>query len=202
MFDLELLSLPSRRSTIVQEPMTWQQWASVLKLSTMWGFHAVRQKAITNLASSAIDPVDKIILSKKHDVATWLVPALNQLAQREEPLAVEDARRLSQVAGWEFSIQFGHVRETYVSTPRLKFSDLNWSCSYTHCTIWKCSSHNLSFTTPSPETPITWPCSSCTRYFCNCGDFAFNKPAQPSAIASRSQYDFTPAIRQVYSISS
>jgi hypothetical protein len=181
--------------------MTWQQWASVLKLSTMWGFHAVRQKAITNLASSAIAPVDKIILSKKYDVSAWLVPALNQLAQQEEPLAVEDARRLSHVAGWEFSIQFGHVRETYVATPRHRLSDLGWSCQY-GCTSWKCYSHHLPIMSSSPTDLVTWPCASCQTYRCNGHHTNHNKPAQPSTVAPRSQYDFTPAILRVYAISS
>jgi hypothetical protein len=189
------------RSTIAQEPMTWQQWASVLKLSTMWGFHAVRQKAITNLASSEIDPVDKIILSKKHDVATWLVPALTQLARREEPLSIEDARRLSRVAGWEFSIQLGHVRETYVATPRHRVSDLGWSCQY-GCTSWNCYNHHLVIILSSPTDPVTWPCPSCQEYRCSGNHAIKSKPAQPSAAIPRSQYDFTVAIRRVYDINS
>jgi hypothetical protein len=180
--------------------MTWQQWASVLKLSTMWGFHAVRQKAITNIASSAIDPVDKIILSKKHDVSAWLVPTLNQLAQREQPLIIEDAQRLSQVAGWEFSLQLGHVRETYLPVSPLQFGDLNWTRTCA-CTTFRCNSHNSQFTASSPTSHVIWPCPSCTQYQCIQGHRSFNKPSQ-AAPTPRSEYDFTPTICRIYQIPS
>jgi hypothetical protein len=181
--------------------MNWQQWVSVLKLCTIWVFHDVRRKAIAKLASFDLDPVDKIILSKEYDVGAWLVPAINQLAQREEPLAVEDARRLSQVASWEFSTQLERVRETYRAGPSVKFSDLRWSCSE-GCTEWMCPRHRRPIDLSSPTDPMAWPCPSCTRYRCRCGNWTFDKPAQRTPVIPRSQHDFTAAIRRVYDISS
>jgi hypothetical protein len=60
--------------------LTWKEWASVLKLSTIWGFHAVRDQAIARLSSLAIEPIEKIILAKQFRIVQWLVPQLNALA--------------------------------------------------------------------------------------------------------------------------
>jgi hypothetical protein len=167
----------------------------------MWGFHAIRQKAITNLSGSSLDPVDKIILSKRYDVPGWLVPALNQIAQREEHLSIEDARRLSAVAGWEFPIHIGHVRETYGgnASNSIQFKSINWSCS--SCTTWYCSDHHLNMKKGKPDSYVTWPCAVCPRYYCENHTRYTNVPhGQSVPTVPRSQYDFMPEIRKTFNI--
>jgi hypothetical protein len=195
----ELMDASYDRSTVAQEEITWQQWSSVLKLATMWGFYAVRQKAIKELSKLSMDPVDKIILSKKYDLTSWLVPALNELARREERLSVQDARRLSVVAGWEFPIQVGHVRETHSATPSVKVNSISWPCTY-GCTIYNCYSHGTSVVKGSPNDSFILPCPTCTTYRCTSHSYQVNIN-KPQAPAPRSQHDFTPEIRQIFDIS-
>jgi hypothetical protein len=180
--------------------MSWQQWASVLKLSTTWGFHAVREKAIANITSSNIDAVDKIILSKQHDVAEWLVPALNELAQRQGLLVVEDAERLIQVAGLQFLMQLWRVRESHGAALATRYCDVAWTCE--DCTFYYCKSHNLRlgpYRVPSHDV-IPWPCGECTLYRCGSHDLYVIKPTARYQASARNQHDFTSEILKVYDI--
>lgn len=170
----------------------------------MWGFHAVREKAIKNISSSGLDPVDQIILSKKYDVPAWLVPSLQALARLDEPMNMEDTRRLSKVAGWEFAIHLGHVREAFKGSQGIKFCDLNWVCGYcgsgTAFTA-RCYSHSIQIRIdPSSTSVVSWPCVSCTTYTCQSHtNYSWNKPAAPTPV-QRSSYDFTPTIRKEFGI--
>jgi hypothetical protein len=180
--------------------MSWRQWASVLKLSTTWGFHAVREKAITNITSSDVDAVDKIILSKQHDVAAWLLPALNELAQRQELFAVEDAERLIQVAGLQFLMQLWRVRESHGAALATRYCDIIWTCGA--CANYYCKAHNLRLSTnrvPSHDA-ITWPCGECTLYRCGPHDLYVTRPAKTYQASARTQHDFTSEIQKVYNM--
>ncbi|KAG6333533.1 hypothetical protein ID866_5558 [Astraeus odoratus] len=75
-------------------PDNVKQWTSVLKLSTMWDFQIVRQSAIRALDSLQIDPVDRVALAQQYDIQEWLVPALNELAKRLEPISFEEGCRM------------------------------------------------------------------------------------------------------------
>lgn len=172
----------------------------------MWGFHTIREKALTNLSASGLDPVDQIILAKKYDVQSWLIPALQVLAQNNDPVGFKDALRLSEVVGWEFTLKIGHIREAYSATPGSKFCDLNWNCGncgQANHTI-RCASHNLQLVFKKASTEaIPWPCASCTTYYCiHTTGYAFTKPATSTSTVPvpRSNYDFTSAIRKEFGI--
>ena len=92
--------------------MTWEEWSSVLRLSTMWGFARIRAIAITKLSELSLDPIDKIILAKQHNVDEWLAPALNEVARREASLCLDDVTRLEPVVGWDFILKIAQVRES------------------------------------------------------------------------------------------
>lgn len=94
--------------------MTWEEWSSVLRLSTMWGFARIRAIAITKLSELSLDPIDKIILAKQHDVGEWLAPALNEVARREASICLDDVTRLEPVVGWDFILKIAQVRESLV----------------------------------------------------------------------------------------
>jgi hypothetical protein len=182
--------------------MTWQQWASVLKLSTIWGFHAVREKAVQGLSLLSLEPIDKLILAKKYHVDAWLVPVLQVLARREESLSLDEARRLTKVVGWEFVVHLGRVRETYSTTSGVRHCDLGWNCGYCSTTFTaRCYSHSSTFKiNPSSTSVVTWPCNSCTTYYCHSHtNYSFSKPAVPS-VPARPDYDFTPAIRKEFGL--
>ncbi|KIJ63372.1 hypothetical protein HYDPIDRAFT_29621 [Hydnomerulius pinastri MD-312] len=83
------------------------QWTSVLKLATLWDFDGVRKTAINALAVLPLSPVDKIVLATEYHIQDWLVPAINAMAQRPEPIGLEDVNRL----GLDFALKIASVRE-------------------------------------------------------------------------------------------
>jgi len=59
----------------------------------MWEFGGLRKSAIDNLdgGSNPLGPVHKLILALRY-VTEWTIPALLQLAQRPEPISIEEGR--------------------------------------------------------------------------------------------------------------
>ncbi|KAH7928711.1 hypothetical protein BV22DRAFT_1044493 [Leucogyrophana mollusca] len=88
-------------------PKTFSEWRSVLKLSAMWEFESAKKLAVDHMSPMAIDPVDKICLARDYDVQQWLVPALNALVKRKEPIGMKDAERL----GMELALKVAAIRE-------------------------------------------------------------------------------------------
>lgn len=88
-------------------PLTVDEWASVLKLSTKWEFKMLRQAAIDALIALQIGPVDRIVLARQYDIRHWMVPALNELAKRPQPLGLEEGTKL----GLETALKLASVRE-------------------------------------------------------------------------------------------
>ncbi|KIO04197.1 hypothetical protein M404DRAFT_26410 [Pisolithus tinctorius Marx 270] len=85
------------------------QWISVLKLSTMWEFTNLRTAAISWLdtGNAALDHVEKIVLAMQYDLKEWLLSSLLALAQRPDPISIEEGRRL----GIETALKLASVRE-------------------------------------------------------------------------------------------
>jgi hypothetical protein len=77
-------------------PRTLQGWIDLLAVSTRFGFPRIRDRAIAEISSvdDMIDPVEKVVLAKTHNVPQWLAPAYETLCQREKALEVGEARRL------------------------------------------------------------------------------------------------------------
>ncbi|KAI6004922.1 hypothetical protein EDD15DRAFT_1025469 [Pisolithus albus] len=84
-----------------------EQWTSVLKLSTAWNFESLRQASIDALMESGIGAVDRVVLSQQYHIKGWLLPALNELARRQEPISLEEAKRM----GIDITVQLASVRE-------------------------------------------------------------------------------------------
>ncbi|KAF9228864.1 hypothetical protein BS17DRAFT_812789 [Gyrodon lividus] len=97
-------------------PVDVEQWTSVLKLSTLWEFHGLRQTAIDNLSGIPVPPVEKIVLAYVYDVKSWLLPAMQELVRRPTPINMEEANRL----GFETALKLASVREQLAlrSVPR------------------------------------------------------------------------------------
>jgi len=93
------------------DTMTCAEWTSVLKLSTMWNFEGLRDLAVKSMSRLPIDPVEKTALAMEYDIDGWLLPAINELAQREDPIGIEEARRL----GLEVAMKIAAVRESFIS---------------------------------------------------------------------------------------
>ncbi|KAI6017446.1 hypothetical protein EDC04DRAFT_2608067 [Pisolithus marmoratus] len=84
-----------------------EQWTSVLKLSTRWSFEKLRQASIDGLMESGIGAIDRVVLSQQYHVTNWLLPALNELARRPEPITLEEAKRM----GIDIALKLASVRE-------------------------------------------------------------------------------------------
>lgn len=91
--------------------MSAMEWTSVLKLSTMWNFEDLRDLAIQTMSHLPLDPVERAALASEYNIDEWLLPALNELAQREEPIGIKEANRL----GWETALQIAAVRESFIA---------------------------------------------------------------------------------------
>ncbi|KAI6004925.1 hypothetical protein EDD15DRAFT_2359836 [Pisolithus albus] len=89
-----------------------EQWTSVLKLSTTWNFGRLRQAAIDALIECGIGAVDRVILSQRYHIPNWLLPALNELAKRPEPITLEEAKRM----GIDTALKLASVRERVTVT--------------------------------------------------------------------------------------
>ena len=77
----------------------------------MWHFQQIRTIALENLPYSSVkkSPVEKVALAFQYDIKRWLLPGLNQLAQRPEPINVEDV----QLLGLEVALKIAEVRESF-----------------------------------------------------------------------------------------
>ncbi|EGN92772.1 hypothetical protein SERLA73DRAFT_116892 [Serpula lacrymans var. lacrymans S7.3] len=88
-------------------PASAVEWTSVLKLSTMWDFEVIRQAVIQRMSIMPIECVEKAVLAMEYKVDSWLIPALNELAQRAESITVAEMGRL----GPELTLKMAAVRE-------------------------------------------------------------------------------------------
>ncbi|ETW80320.1 hypothetical protein HETIRDRAFT_384845 [Heterobasidion irregulare TC 32-1] len=82
-------------------------WQAVLKLSTLWDFGKVRQRAIAELEKKSREPLESILLARKHQVFKWLIEGYVELARRPEPLTFEEGEQL----GWPVFARLVDLRE-------------------------------------------------------------------------------------------
>ena len=72
---------------------SYEEWKSVLHLSTRWGFASIRK-----LSLSSINPPtahDRLLLARTYSVDDWVIPALSALCERSTPLSLSEARQMS-----------------------------------------------------------------------------------------------------------
>jgi hypothetical protein len=157
-----------------QEPdsLTQEEWTSVLKLSTMWHFRKIRAAAIRNMENLSIDPVDKIVIATASDIPAWLVPALNELARRHEPIDLSEGNRL----GMEWVLKIAELREC----------DSNPTCP--HC------SRTGSAMCQSCTSTIANRCASCYRPLTAAS-------GKPTKRGNRAKVDYSEKIREAFNLS-
>ncbi|KAK7012804.1 hypothetical protein R3P38DRAFT_3279276 [Favolaschia claudopus] len=104
--------------------MTTGEWISVLKLSTEWRFLHIRKMAIEMLASTTeISSVQRIVLARKYEVASWLCRGYLELAQSTESISDEEGELL----GWKTAFRLIQARER---TPSVRLMNcVNCGCS-------------------------------------------------------------------------
>ncbi|KAI6046289.1 hypothetical protein EDC04DRAFT_3086367 [Pisolithus marmoratus] len=88
-------------------------WISVLKLSRMWQMEELHRAALNRLKYSAVrkSAVEKLALALEYEIQHWIVPAVNELARRPQPISVED----TQILGLETASKVAAVRERLIS---------------------------------------------------------------------------------------
>ncbi|KAF5317256.1 hypothetical protein D9611_003670 [Ephemerocybe angulata] len=104
-----------RRET--NQSLTQQQWIRVLRLSILWNFNDIRQKAIDmmNLTEPKLSPFDKITLGKELNISAWLKSGYSELVTRGSSISLEEAQAL----GLQTAISLISIRESYL---RSKYS--------------------------------------------------------------------------------
>ncbi|KAJ7631360.1 hypothetical protein DFH06DRAFT_1005297 [Mycena polygramma] len=93
--------------------MAKDDWISVLKLSTLWYFLDARDLAIKQLNDRGdIGSVERILLARQYDVASWLRMGYTDLARREEGISLEDAEKI----GWQTTVRLYQTREAAIKS--------------------------------------------------------------------------------------
>ncbi|KAI9441606.1 hypothetical protein H4582DRAFT_1397524 [Lactarius indigo] len=72
--------------------LSYQQWKSVLHLSTRWGFASIRKLALKFINPPT--PHDRLVLARTYTVDQWVLPALTALCERAEPLSLTEALQM------------------------------------------------------------------------------------------------------------
>ena len=85
--------------------LSYEQWKSVLHLSTRWGFASLRNLALRSIKLPTA--FDQLLLARTYDVDHWVLPALSALCERTIPISLKDARQM----GIEDVVVVATVRE-------------------------------------------------------------------------------------------
>jgi len=75
-----------------ENDLSYEEWKSVLHLSTRWGFASLRRLALASIKPPT--PYDRLILARTYSVDHWVVPALSALCERTAPLTLFEARQM------------------------------------------------------------------------------------------------------------
>ncbi|KAI9465230.1 hypothetical protein BJY52DRAFT_1164882, partial [Lactarius psammicola] len=73
--------------------LTYEQWKSVLHLSTRWGFASLRKLALKSIKPPTSH--DQFILARTYSIDHWVLPALTALCERTLPLSLDEALQMS-----------------------------------------------------------------------------------------------------------
>ncbi|KAI9465224.1 hypothetical protein BJY52DRAFT_1114029, partial [Lactarius psammicola] len=91
--DVECKDFEAFLSVLYPEDLSYEQWRSVLHLSTRWGFASVRKLALRSIKPPTAS--DRLLLARTYAVDDWIVPALTALCERTTPLSLDEARGMS-----------------------------------------------------------------------------------------------------------
>ena len=75
-----------------QHDLSYEEWKSVLHLSTRWDFAPIRRLALNSIQPPT--PHDRLLLARTYSVNDWVVPALSELCERRAPLSLDEARQM------------------------------------------------------------------------------------------------------------
>lgn len=84
---------PAPARNIEGHDLSYEQWKSVLHLSTRWRFASLRK-----LALKSMDPptsFDRLLLARTYDVDHWVLPALSGLCERKRNINIKETRQMN-----------------------------------------------------------------------------------------------------------
>ena len=101
--------------------LSYEQWKSVLHLSTRWGFASLRKLALKFITPPTSH--DKLVLARTYSIEEWVLPALTALCSRSLPLSLDEARQMDiedviLVAAVREEIRGGALRVDVADIPR------------------------------------------------------------------------------------
>jgi hypothetical protein len=105
--------------------MSIKKWVALLAITHQFRFTEAEYRARREVfeRSSSLDPVTRISLAEKYSVpTTFIVPALEDLIQRSEPLLEREITSLSS----EMVAHLGVARERYVRQSSKAFTSEKW----------------------------------------------------------------------------
>jgi len=73
--------------------LSYEQWTSVLHLSTGWGFDSLRKLVLRSIEPPTA--YDRLLLARRYAVDHWITPALTALCERTAPVSLDEARGMS-----------------------------------------------------------------------------------------------------------
>lgn len=88
----------------------FDMWFPVVKLARMWECDDIHKYAVKRMPYDQIckTPAEKVGLAVNYDIKPWLLPGLNELAKRDEPLGNYDLELL----GSDLTLKVAAVRES------------------------------------------------------------------------------------------
>ncbi|KAF8504681.1 hypothetical protein F5888DRAFT_774347 [Russula emetica] len=72
--------------------LSYDQWRSVLHLSTRWGFASLRKLALRLVKPPT--PCDQLLLARTYGIDHWVLPSLSALCERTTPISLNEARQM------------------------------------------------------------------------------------------------------------
>jgi hypothetical protein len=76
-----------------QHDLSYEEWKSVLHLSTQWDFASIRRLALNTIQPPT--PHEQLLLARTYSVDHWVIPALSALCERSTPLSLDEARQMN-----------------------------------------------------------------------------------------------------------
>lgn len=92
-FAIQFIEESASASDFEEHDLSYEQWKSVLCLSSRWGFATLRNLALKSIKPPT--PFDQLLLSRAYSVDHWVLPALSALCERPVPLSLNEARQMS-----------------------------------------------------------------------------------------------------------
>jgi hypothetical protein len=170
---LKLIWIMDYASTNVK--LTPQEWISVLKLSTMWEFVDIRERAIQELnllkGEMGMGSIEKIEYARCFDLKEWLLEGYTELLKRAMTITNDEAERL----GWKTAAKLLLLREQYLLTV-----DPAYTCG--GCGGNSCAVPGNLYTACTPRYGGSYLCGK-----------RINEP-------NRDQHDFTTALRKEFEV--